>query len=209
MGHSIDTDDCLRIVAFKGRTTTDAVAAALRTPPDAVAPHLQTLSDAGLIEAAKERWKPTPAGRTQVDALYAEERGTCEAAIDDALERFHPANDAFKEVVTSWQLRTVAGEQVPNDHSDAAYDAAVLRRLRDEIHPAIVPVIEQAGAGLERLGRYRERLDAALAQIDKGEHQYIAHPLLESYHTVWFELHEELIRLSGRDRATEAAAGRG
>jgi pyruvate,orthophosphate dikinase len=103
----------------------------------------------------------------------------------------------------------VAGEQVPNDHSDAGYDAAVLRRLRDEIHPAIIPVIEQAGAGLGRLGLYRERLDAALTQIDKGEHQYIAHPLLESYHTVWFELHEELIRLAGRDRATEAAAGRG
>lgn len=209
MGHSIDTNDCLRTVAFKGRTTTDAVAAALRTPPDAVAPQLQALSDAGLIEAIKERWKPTPAGKEQIDANYAGERATCQAAIDDALERFHSVNDAFKEVVTGWQLRTVAGEQVPNDHSDAAYDAAVLRRLRDEIHPAIVPVIEQAGAGLGRLGHYREGLDAALAQIDKGEHQYIAHPLLESYHTVWFELHEELIRLSGRDRATEAAAGRG
>ncbi|MEY2478085.1 MAG: hypothetical protein QOG87_3400 [Actinomycetota bacterium] len=209
MGHSIDSNDCLRIVAFKGRTTIDAVAAALRTPPDAVAPQLQALSDAGLIEATKERWRPTPAGKEKLDGNYAEERATCQAAIDDALQRFHAVNDAFKEVVTSWQLRTVAGEQVPNDHSDAAYDAAVLRRLRDEIHPAIVPVIEQAGAGLARLGHYREGLDAALAQIDKGEHQYIAHPLLESYHTVWFELHEDLIRLSGRDRATEAAAGRG
>ena len=36
----------------------------------------------------------------------------------------------------------------------------------------------------------------------------MAHPLRDSYHTVWFELHEELIRLSGRNRASEAAAGR-
>jgi hypothetical protein len=30
-----------------------------------------------------------------------------------------------------------------------------------------------------------------------------------SHHTVWFELHEELIRLTGRNRADEAAGGRG
>jgi pyruvate,orthophosphate dikinase len=28
----------------------------------------------------------------------------------------------------------------------------------------------------------------------------LASPLKESYHTVWFELHEELIALSGRQR---------
>jgi pyruvate,orthophosphate dikinase len=34
-------------------------------------------------------------------------------------------------------------------------------------------------------------------------------PLKDSYHTVWFEMHEELILLCGRNRADEAAAGRG
>ncbi len=28
----------------------------------------------------------------------------------------------------------------------------------------------------------------------------LAHPLKNSYHTVWFEFHEEIIRLSGRKR---------
>jgi pyruvate,orthophosphate dikinase len=32
--------------------------------------------------------------------------------------------------------------------------------------------------------------------------------LLDSYHTVWFELHEDLIRLAGRTREAEATAGR-
>jgi pyruvate,orthophosphate dikinase len=215
MGHSIAVDDspaltdaCLRIVTGKGRTTADAVAAALHVPPETIVSHLDAIAGAGLIEANGERLKATPAGRERVDALYAEERTQCQAAVEEALERFHPVNDAFKEVVTAWQLRTVAGEPVPNDHSDADYDTAVLRRLRDEIHAGIVPVVEQAGAGLARLGHYRDRLDAALARIDKGEHEYIAHPLKESYHTVWFELHEELIRLSGRNRSAEAAAGR-
>ena len=35
-----------------------------------------------------------------------------------------------------------------------------------------------------------------------------AHPMRESYHTVWFELHEDLIRLAGKTREDEVAAGR-
>jgi hypothetical protein len=33
-------------------------------------------------------------------------------------------------------------------------------------------------------------------------------PLIDSYHTVWFELHEELISLAGLSREAEAASGR-
>ncbi len=32
--------------------------------------------------------------------------------------------------------------------------------------------------------------------------------MVDSYHTLWFELHEELIQALGRTRADEAAAGR-
>ena len=201
--------DVLRIVVFKGRTTAEAVAASLRTDAKAAGPRLASLVDAGLVEpTGADRVKPTDAGRRHLDDLYAEERAGCQQRIEAALDRFHAPNDVFKEVVTSWQLRSVGGEPVPNDHRDLEYDGAVLRRLRDDVHTAIVPLIDDAGDALPRLGLYRERLDDALGRIDKGEHQYIAHPLLDSYHTVWFELHEELIRLAGRDRAVEAAAGR-
>jgi pyruvate,orthophosphate dikinase len=201
--------DVLRIVVFKGRTTADAVAASLRTEAQLAAARLASLVDAGLVEpTGGERVKPTDAGRQRLDDFYAEERAGCQPRIEAVLDGFHAPNDVFKEVVTSWQLRSVGGEPVPNDHRDLEYDGAVLRRLRDDVHTAIVPLIDDAGDALPRLGLYRERLDDALGRIDKGEHQYIAHPLLDSYHTVWFELHEELIRLAGRDRAVEAAAGR-
>jgi pyruvate,orthophosphate dikinase len=36
-----------------------------------------------------------------------------------------------------------------------------------------------------------------------GDASMLASPLKDSYHTVWFEFHEELIVLSGRDRANE------
>jgi hypothetical protein len=36
----------------------------------------------------------------------------------------------------------------------------------------------------------------------------VASPRVDSYHSVWFELHEDLIRLAGRTRSAETAAGR-
>jgi pyruvate,orthophosphate dikinase len=203
-------DDVLRIVAFKGRTTAEAVGAALGASTETAAAELAALTDAGLLEALpKDGWvKPTDLGRQRVADVYAEERAGCEQHMGDVLDGFHAPNTLFKEVVTAWQLRKVNGADVPNDHTDAAYDGSVLRRLREDVHGAIVPLVDKASSELARLGRYGERLHEALARIEKGEHEYIAHPLKESYHTIWFELHEELIRLAGRDRASEAAAGR-
>ena len=40
-----------------------------------------------------------------------------------------------------------------------------------------------------------------------GDVSMLASPLKDSFHTVWFEYHEELIHLSGRNRADEEAAG--
>ena len=74
--------------------------------------------------------------------------------------------------------------------------------------PAIVPIIDVVTASEPRFARYADRLTGALAAAVEGDGQMVAHPIRDSYHTVWFELHEELIRLSGRNRADEAAAGR-
>jgi pyruvate,orthophosphate dikinase len=59
-----------------------------------------------------------------------------------------------------------------------------------------------------RLGRYLERLSHALALAQGGDHRFVASPRVDSYHGVWFELHEELILLAGRTRSEEAEAGR-
>ena len=77
------------------------------------------------------------------------------------------------------------------------------------MHPAIVSDHRRRSRHPSPASRrYADRLAAALAAIDAGDEQMVAHPLRDSYHTVWFELHEELIRLTGRNRADEAAAGR-
>jgi len=71
------------------------------------------------------------------------------------------------------------------------------------IHP------QREAAALDRLRLlsvpFAARLVRAAAAIAAGDGSMIASPLKDSYHTIWFELHEELIHLSGRNRATEEA----
>ena len=66
----------------------------------------------------------------------------------------------------------------------------------------------RAGVLAPRLQPYAERLATASRRAVAGNPDYVANPLIDSYHTVWFELHEELMGLCGLDRADEAIAGR-
>ena len=48
-------------------------------------------------------------------------------------------------------------------------------------------------AVLQRFGGYGDRFAAALAQVDRGQRRYVDEPGLDSAHTVWFQLHEDLL----------------
>ena len=202
-------DDCLRLLALKGMGSAETMGEPLGTTPEQTALLLEELEGRELVSAMKGgRYRPTPEALARLDELFSEERTGRVEVFDAALDRFHEPNMWLKEIVTAWQLRTVDGAEVPNDHADEAYDAAVIERLRVEVHSAVGPVLDDVVPALPRLSRYRDRFDTALARLAEGDERFVAHPMLDSYHTVWFELHEELIRLAGRDRRSEAEAGR-
>ena len=113
----------------------------------------------------------------------------------------------MKEIVTAWQLRDVGGEQTFNDHADAAYDAGVLADLAT-VQAEMVDWLAPLAAAFRRFDAYGERLARALETALGGDQRYVASPRVDSYHGVWFELHEDLIRLAGRSRSDEEAAGR-
>ena len=54
---------------------------------------------------------------------------------------------------------------------------------------------------------YLSALKRALQLANDGDQRYVSSPRVDSYHTVWFELHEDLIRLSGHDRSEEQSPG--
>ncbi|NQV20995.1 MAG: hypothetical protein HQ511_06225, partial [Rhodospirillales bacterium] len=41
---------------------------------------------------------------------------------------------------------------------------------------------------------------AALEKAEDGETEFVSGAKVDSYHTVWFELHEDLLRILGRER---------
>ncbi len=113
----------------------------------------------------------------------------------------------MKDTVTAWQLRDVEA-QVLNDHADAAYDAAVLDRLA-ALHADAVAWLDAAVSKAVR--GWRTTASGSVARSSRrsaGDQRFVASPRVDSYHGIWFELHEDLIRLAGRTRADEVAAGR-
>ena len=79
-----------------------------------------------------------------------------------------------------------------------------LAAVHENFRPLVLQIIEIA----PRLAPFAGRFDRAITAVQQGDHAYVARPIMDSYHTVWFELHEELIGLLGLSRAAEAAAGR-
>jgi hypothetical protein len=55
-------------------------------------------------------------------------------------------------------------------------------------------------AVLPRLGIYARKLQAALEHAEDGAIEWVSDARIESYHTVWFEMHEDLLRVLGRER---------
>jgi hypothetical protein len=170
-------------------------------PADLVAP-VNEFIEAGLLVDGKTV-RLSPQGRARLTELLAEERTTIDKdAFAHIYDEFRCVNRNFKSLVAQWQLKD--GE--PNDHTDAGYDAEVLVRL-DGIHQAVQPVLSAVSGQLPRLGSYTAKLSAALKKIRSGDTSWFTRPVVDSYHTVWFELHEELIGAAGLTREDEAKSG--
>jgi hypothetical protein len=192
----------LQAVRLKGRVSLADLAATLGKDTDDLVTTVDRLAQSGLLIDGNAL-RLSPDGRVRLDELLATERQHIDkAALAAAYADFRAVNPEFKALVTDWQLRN--GQ--PNTHEDTGYDAAVLARL-DNVHHRVAPIVATAAAQLPRLSRYSTRLQAALDKVHAGETAWVSRPLTDSYHTVWFELHEELILAVGLTRESEAKSG--
>jgi hypothetical protein len=196
----------LRLVGFAGA---DRVATGTGLSPEAAGRALEALSERGWARFRDGRlagvvsgWSLTPAGRAAVeDRLAAEIDGAgCRVAVDRGYRRFLELNRPLLEAVTQWQLR----DGRLNDHTDPEHDQRVLT-LITRINEKIGPVLADLADCLERYDGYRARLDGAIDRARRGETAFVDGALIDSYHTVWFELHEDLLATLGLDRSHEHA----
>jgi DNA-binding MarR family transcriptional regulator len=169
--------------------------------------HLRALAGEGLVSRRDGRvsgWSLTPDGRAEHRRLVSEELDVsgAKAVVDDAYRRFLALNPELLAVCTAWQLRPEGDASVVNDHGDAAYDRQVVERLA-AVHGQVEPLTDELARHLGRYGRYGPRLRAALDKLTAGDPEWFTKPIIDSYHTVWFELHEDLLCTLGLERAAE------
>jgi len=198
-----------RTLRLKGVASKDVLASALRIGDNELTALLKQGCDSAEIRETSRGYTLTPEGRENLAESLANERATINSVrLEAVYARFCALNGPFKQLISDWQLRTVNGENVPNDHSDAEYDSSIFAKLQQS-HDAMSDVLAKAADLVPRLAVYRPRFDDALAEVLRGNIRMMAAPIVDSYHTLWFELHEEFIELCGRTRAQEAKAGRG
>lgn len=155
----------------------------------------------GRANEAQGRFILAPMARMALDGEYSKYYSDLRANTDfaAAYEGFERINLELKQLITDWQTMDVAGKRVPNDHSNAAHDEKVIDRLGD-LHERADKIFARLAAGLPRLQIYRDHLLQALEKAEDGAIEWVSDARIDSYHTVWFELHEELLRLMGKTR---------
>ena len=79
--------------------------------------------------------------------------------------------------------------------------------VMDELHEVqdqVAPSLTSAGEVVPRFGAYAIRLAAALDRAAE-DHRFVVSPSVDSYHTVWFECHEDYLLMLGRSREQEGS----
>ena len=155
--------------------------------------------EAGLVARAARGLRLTPAGRELHTQWARIAPAEIEAAVERAYTRFLDLNRELIRVCNDWQVRPGG---VPNDHADPTYDWGIIDRLA-AIDDRVAPILRSTASNVTRFASYRPRLRSARERVHEGEHEWLTSPRIDSYHTVWMQLHEDLLLALGRDRSSE------
>jgi hypothetical protein len=158
-----------------------------------------TLIEAGLVARVPRGLRVTPAGREAHTTWARVGDADAEATVARAYQRFLVLNPELLRLCTEWQVKPGGS---PNDHKDPEYDWAIFDRL-SSIDDRVGPLVSSVGRVVDRFEGYRARLRAARENVDNGAHEWFTSPRIDSYHTVWMQLHEDLLLALGRERSSE------
>lgn len=164
---------------------------ALELDQEIITEKLESLKKKDLVEG---EWKITPKGEETVDSFREKMVGETDREEEflELCDRFEEVNPKFKQLVTEFQTqksKTLPGEDEPS---------LPLNQLED-IHTEVTDILEKISNIFPHIGRYLGKLDSALEKMREENTEYLAMQK-NSYHNVWHELHEYLLKLSQRER---------
>jgi len=138
---------------------------------------------------------PTVEGKDALEARYARVRAVLPDEVrDEIIRRFRPLDHQIKFLASQWQ------QAAARDDWDAKL--TVIEQL-SELQEETLKFIAEYQAKLPSLPEFGSRLANALEKILSGEEGYVVGVRCSSYHTTWFELHEDLLRTLERQRDPE------
>jgi hypothetical protein len=196
-----ETHLVLHGLAIKKHATPEAVAGVLGLDVNVVRATLGKLVEAKRVVEAQGKYLLAPAARMALDMEYTPlyEDVRANLAFASGYEEFERLNNTLKQLITEWQTVDVRGHRVPNDHGNKDYDDRLIDRLGN-LHERAELALDRLASALPRFSIYRDKLGAALEKAEDGEIAWVSDAKIESYHTLWFELHEDLLRLMRRER---------
>jgi len=131
------------------------------------------LTDAGerrLNEGCRERFPP---GRR--------------AMLREIFGRFEALDSEMKDLASGWQTDEY-------DPDEMARKLTSLQQEVDGLFDELPPEMQSV------YSRYTDALADAIEKLRDGHEEYVTGTDVDSYHTVWFRLHDDLLRTLGEDR---------
>lgn len=200
--HSSEELLVLHGVRLAGFATIQAVAERADLPTGVVSDQLGVLEGQGLVERMAfgdtSGWILTVEGKERDTELLHQELIASGAASDlrVALEDFeNTVNARLVRVITAWQLQSATEQE-----SSSAAILQELTELAEALAELMIPVTDW----LPRFSRYPRQFRDALEQARSGDMHWVAGVGVLSCHTVWAELHQDLLSSLGRERTTGA-----
>jgi hypothetical protein len=172
---------------LKKMATADDIAAAVGLPPEVAEAQLVGAVEKGWAMSVDGRYLVVPDGTSAVHEHYAKLYGLLrgDPAIERWYSRFETLNDQFIKAVSDWQK---------NDEDEKA-KAKVLKVVE-----RLIKALGDITSAIPRYQSYVRRFTESVGRVDRGEREYVCGPSIDSVHTIWFELHEDILSVLGRPR---------
>jgi hypothetical protein len=147
-------------------------------------------------------WSLTETGRLEGERRLADEldRTGTRPVIEGVHDTFARLNQRFLSTLTRWQIRPQSWDRLAaNDHDDPVWDGRVLDELTS-FGRRLGPLCATLTAALDRFAGYDDRFAAALEAAEAGRLTWVDGVQVDSCHTVWIQLHEDLLATLGLER---------
>ena len=148
---------------------------------------IEELESEGYVED-EGFWYLTDAGEQRLnevcrDRFSADER----EALRGIFDRFEALDSEMKALASDWQT----GE----------YGADGMARELARIQQEVEALFDELPAEVQSAySRHTDALAGAIEQLQDGQEEYVTGTDVDSYHTVWFRLHDDLLRTLGEGR---------